>query len=141
MSGRNSISFFPYHGGLQVSVLMELFEGGDLEKKIMDKVGCLNYSVTQWEAVRPNVYDRDIRYKFNRHMSIFGGEAVSSQQKTPTADGNGWIVDEVMTIHNVPFGDHFRVCFVHRDSTYVLDFQSLSHSLVGSAAGPFEIQD
>ncbi|XP_008777790.2 C2 and GRAM domain-containing protein At5g50170 [Phoenix dactylifera] len=94
---------------LHANLLMELFEGGNLEKKIMDKVGCLNYSVTQWEVVRSNVYERHIRYKFNRHASIFGGEAVSSQQKTPTADGNGWIVDEVMTIHNVPFGDHFRV--------------------------------
>ncbi|ONK58794.1 uncharacterized protein A4U43_C09F16710 [Asparagus officinalis] len=97
---------------LSVSVesLVEVFGGGLLEKKIMEKVGCLNYSTTPWEAVGPDhVYRRQISYKFNRHISIFGGEVSSIQHKAPSLDHNGWAVDEVMTLHNVPFGDHFHV--------------------------------
>lgn len=89
---------------------MEIFGGGELEKKIMEKVGCLNYSVTQWEAMgSDHVYMRHVSYKFSRQISIFGGEVISIQHKAPNADHNGWSVDEVMTLHCVPFGDHFRV--------------------------------
>jgi len=64
--------------------MMEIFSGGQLEKKIMEKVGCINYSVTQWKAVEPDhVYERHISYKFNLQMSIFGGEVTSIQRKTP----------------------------------------------------------
>ncbi|KAL4193406.1 hypothetical protein AMTRI_Chr06g176730 [Amborella trichopoda] len=100
-----------YSASLPVSInsLMEMFGGGYLDRKIMDKAGCLNYTTTPWEAVRPEVYERHISYKLNRHISNFGEEVTSTQQKSLMADGIGWVVDEVMTLHNVPFGDHFRV--------------------------------
>lgn len=94
---------------LQVDVLMEVFDGGCLEKKIMGKVGCLNYRVTQWEATKLDCYQRSVDYKFNSHMCVFGGEVCSTQRKNRTIDGDGWMVDEAMTIHNVPLEDHFRV--------------------------------
>ncbi|XP_073012937.1 C2 and GRAM domain-containing protein At5g50170-like [Typha latifolia] len=93
---------------IKINLLMELFEGGHLEMKIMTKVGCLDYSVTPWESVDANVHERHVRYKFNRYMSIFGSEVVSTQLKS-TLDDNGWMIDDVMTLHNVPFGDYFRV--------------------------------
>ncbi|XP_058102506.1 C2 and GRAM domain-containing protein At5g50170-like isoform X2 [Magnolia sinica] len=93
----------------KMNSLMEIFDGGPFDRKIMGKVGCLNYNVTPWEAVSPDVYERHISYKFYRYISIFGGDVTSTQKKAPLTDGNGWIVDEVMTLHDVPFGDHFRV--------------------------------
>ncbi|KAL5718136.1 hypothetical protein ACHQM5_011072 [Ranunculus cassubicifolius] len=100
-----------YSAELPVNIksLMELFEGGELDHKVMGKSGCLNYTTEPWEAVRPDAFERHISFKFNRHVSVFGGEVTSTQQKTPLADGKGWIVDDVMILHDVPFGDHFRV--------------------------------
>ncbi|KAJ3675278.1 hypothetical protein LUZ60_004320 [Juncus effusus] len=96
---------------IPVDSLMEVFNGGNIETKIMSKVGCLDYSVTPWEAVKlkPSFLERQVSYKFNRYMSIFGSEVVSTQVKYPSTIGNGWIIDDVMTLHNVPFGDHFRI--------------------------------
>lgn len=94
----------------QANVFMNVFDGGFLENKIMAKVGCVNYTATEWVPKKVNVCERKVNYKLNTHMSILDGEVASIQQKARTADGNGWIVNEVMTIHNVPFGDHFHVC-------------------------------
>lgn len=95
---------------VQIKPLMEMFDGGKLEHKIMGKSGCLNYTTTTWEPVKPDVYERRLSYKFNRHVSSFGGDVTCTQQKFPIAKNEGWIVNEVMALHGVPFGDHFRVC-------------------------------
>ncbi|XP_078172254.1 C2 and GRAM domain-containing protein At5g50170-like isoform X1 [Carex rostrata] len=89
--------------------LMELFTGSHLEMKIMSKVGCLDYAVTPWEMVQTNAFKRQVSYKFNRYMSIFGSEVVSTQLKFPSSIDNGWIIKDDMSLHNVPFGDHFKV--------------------------------
>lgn len=93
----------------QADLLMGVFDGGALETRTMSRVGCLDYSATPWEAVRPGVLERHVSYKFNRYMSIFGGEVVSTQLKFPAEDGGGWTIHDVVTLHNVPFGDYFRV--------------------------------
>ena len=95
---------------VQIKSLMEVFDGGKLEHKIMGKSGCLNYATTTWEPVKPDVYERRISYKFNRHVSTFGGDVTCTQQKFPIAKKEGWIVNEVMALHGIPFGNHFRVC-------------------------------
>ncbi|RZC92467.1 hypothetical protein C5167_041810 [Papaver somniferum] len=94
---------------VNITSLMQIFDGGQLEYKVMLKSGCVNYATAEREAVKPDVFERHIRYKFNRHVSIFGGEVTSTQQKSPADDGKGWFVDEVMTLHDVPFGDHLPV--------------------------------
>lgn len=94
---------------LQVQGLMEMFDGGKLEHKVMEKSGCHNYITTPWDPVKPGVCERHLSYRFNRHVSIFGGEVTCTQQKSPLASGEGWIVNEVMSLHDVPFDDHFRV--------------------------------
>ncbi|KAJ8536509.1 hypothetical protein K7X08_034910 [Anisodus acutangulus] len=100
-----------YSAELPVNVksLMRMFDGGDLEHRVMSKSGCLNYATTSWETVAPDVSERQVSYKFNRFISVFGGEVTSTQQKSPIANGAGWIIDEIMALHDVPFGDHFRV--------------------------------
>ncbi|KAH9322295.1 hypothetical protein KI387_016934 [Taxus chinensis] len=92
-----------------VDSLMELFEGGLLDKKIMEKSGCLNYRTTPWETYKPKVYQRQCWYKFNRTISGFGVGVTSTQQKSMFDNGNGWVIEEVLTLHGVPFGDHFQL--------------------------------
>ncbi|XVE56343.1 hypothetical protein DITRI_Ditri04bG0001700 [Diplodiscus trichospermus] len=99
---------------ISITSLMEIFDGGKLEHKIMEKSGCLNYATTRWEPVKPGVSERQVSYKFNRHVSIFGGEVTCKQQKSPIANDEGWILNELMMLHNVPFSDHFRVHFVYQ---------------------------
>ncbi|KAH6832324.1 C2 calcium/lipid-binding and GRAM domain containing protein [Perilla frutescens var. hirtella] len=89
--------------------LMEMFDGGDLEHKVMSKSGCLNYVTTTWEQVTPELQERRVNYKFSRHISNFGGEVTSTQQKSASPNDSGWVVNEVMTLHDVPLSDHFRV--------------------------------
>lgn len=75
----------------------------------MEKSGCLYYATTKWEPVKPVVFERRLSYKFNSHVSVFGGEVACKQQKYPIANNEGWIVKEVMALHGVPFGDYFHV--------------------------------
>uniref|UniRef100_A0A2N9GVK6 C2 domain-containing protein n=1 Tax=Fagus sylvatica TaxID=28930 RepID=A0A2N9GVK6_FAGSY len=77
---------------INIKSLMEVFDGGKLEHKIMGKSGCLNYATTTWEPVKPDVYERR------------------------------WIVNEVMALHGVPFGNHFRVHF-----RYQIEKSALAH--------------
>ncbi|CAM8932589.1 unnamed protein product [Rhodiola kirilowii] len=91
--------------------LMTIFDGGELEYTVMVKSGCLNLVTTAWEPVKPDLFERRLYYKFSRHVSIFGGEVTCTQQKYPTEDPQGWIVNEVMALHNIPFSDLYRVHF------------------------------
>ncbi|KAL6181817.1 hypothetical protein ACLB2K_048466 [Fragaria x ananassa] len=103
--------------------LMEMFNGGEMEHKIMGKSGCLNYATTAWESINPDVFERRLSYRFNRNVSIFGGEVTCRQRKSPIANGEGWIIDEVMALQGVPFGDHFRVQLRYR-----IEKSSLAHN-------------
>lgn len=88
---------------------MELFGGGDLERKAMDRAGCLNYSSSPWESEKADVYERQAYYRFDRRISRYSGEVTSSQQKSPLSEKNGWLVEEVVTLHGVPIGDYFNL--------------------------------
>jgi len=92
-----------------VSTAMSIFEGGPLERRVMEKVGCLDYSVTEWEPVRPDVYQRQVHYKFDKKSAQHEGEAMSTQQKSPLPNKNGWLVEEVMTFEGIPIGECFNL--------------------------------
>lgn len=94
---------------VQMKSLMAMFDGGDLEHRVMARSGCLNYVTTTWEPASPGVFARRLCYKFNRHISIFGGEVTCTQQKSPIVNARGWIINEIMALHDVPFDNHFRV--------------------------------
>ncbi|KAF8391695.1 hypothetical protein HHK36_024004 [Tetracentron sinense] len=100
-----------YSSGLPIptNCFMELFSGGYLDRKVMEKVGCLSYSYTPWELDKDDVYQRQICYKFDKRISWYRGEVTSTQQRTHLSDRNGWIVEEIMTLHGVPFGDYFNL--------------------------------
>ncbi|KQJ98783.1 C2 and GRAM domain-containing protein At1g03370 [Brachypodium distachyon] len=89
--------------------LMEVFGGGSLEMKVMEKVGCLKYSATQWEPDKPDEYQRQIHYKFSRKLSPVGGEVTGTQLKSPMPNNKGWIIEEVMELQGVLLGDFFTL--------------------------------
>ena len=97
---------------LQIGSLMKMFEGGLLERKVMAKSGCLSFITTPWEELKPDTYERQLSYKFNHDVSIFGGQVISTQRKSPLEDGQGWVVNEVMALQDIPFSDHFRVSYI-----------------------------
>ncbi|KAK7350649.1 hypothetical protein VNO77_09496 [Canavalia gladiata] len=105
---------------IKMRSVMGIFDGGNLEHKIMQRTGCMNYETTAWELVKPDVFERRVSYQFNRHVSTFGGEVTCTQQKFPNANTGGWTVIEVMALHGVPFADHFHIHF-----RYEIDKSSL----------------
>lgn len=94
---------------LQVESLMEMFSGGPLEHKVMQKAGCMDYSPTEWELVKRNMHQRQISYKFDKSLSRYGGEATTTQQKYALVNQDGWAIEEVMTLQGVLLGDYFNV--------------------------------
>ncbi|KAF5179344.1 C2 and gram domain-containing protein [Thalictrum thalictroides] len=92
-----------------IKFFMGLFGGGYLECKVMEKVGCVDYSHTSWVLAKPDVYQRQIGYKFDKHVSHYRGDATSIQQLCSSSKRNGWVVEEVLTLHGIPLGDYFNV--------------------------------
>lgn len=64
----------------------------------------LRETATPWEVTRPGVLERHVGYKFNRYVSIFRGEVVSTQLSSSRRRRR-----RVHAVVNVPFGDCFRV--------------------------------
>lgn len=94
---------------LDVPTLMGIFEGGPVERRVMEKVGCTDYSVTAWEPVRTDVYQRQVHYRFDKKSVRHEGEVMSTQQKSPLPDKKGWLVEEVMTLEGTPVGEYFNL--------------------------------
>lgn len=101
--------FIVYGHLLQVELVMKIFGGGEMERKIMEKSGCLNYASTTWESKKPGIYERRVSYKYNHTVSVFGGGVTCSQQKSTAPNDEGWILNDIVALHDVPFGDNFRV--------------------------------
>ncbi|KAL5574839.1 hypothetical protein UlMin_016538 [Ulmus minor] len=91
------------------SFLMEIFSGGELDRKVMEKAGCLNYTFTPWESEKGDVYERQVNYTFDKRISRYRGEVRSIQQRSFLPDRNGLLVEEVMTLQGVPLADYFSL--------------------------------
>ncbi|KAJ8437610.1 hypothetical protein Cgig2_005361 [Carnegiea gigantea] len=98
-----------YSSVVPMNFLMELFSGGEIDKRVMEKTGCINYSCSPWEQDKGDVYERQLCYKFDKHISSYRGEVTTTQQKSPLHDKNGWLIEEVLTLHGVPLGDYFNL--------------------------------
>ncbi|KAI4296073.1 hypothetical protein L6164_036062 [Bauhinia variegata] len=94
---------------IPASFFMELFSGGELDRRIMEKSGYHNYSYTPWVSENNDIYERAIYYKFDKDISRYRGEVTSTQQRSPLPDGKGWLLEEVMNLHGVPLGDYFNL--------------------------------
>ncbi|GAB2224751.1 hypothetical protein Droror1_Dr00005521 [Drosera rotundifolia] len=92
-----------------VSFFMEAFEGGEVNRRIMERTGALNYSCTPWELDKADVYQRQVGYNFDKRISSYRGEATITQQRSTLPDKKEWLIEEVMTLQGVPFGEFFNV--------------------------------
>ncbi|KAK7246030.1 hypothetical protein RIF29_40887 [Crotalaria pallida] len=91
------------------SYFMEIFSGGELDRRVMEKSGCLNYSYTPWVSENNDISERAVYYKYEKHISRYRGEVTSTQQRSPLLNGKGWVLEEVMNLHGVPLGDYFNI--------------------------------
>ncbi|XP_004293413.1 PREDICTED: C2 and GRAM domain-containing protein At1g03370 [Fragaria vesca subsp. vesca] len=110
--GLDDVSMSEVHSSshaVPANFFVELFGGGDLDRRVMEKAGCLNYSHTPWESEKGDVYVRQIYYRYDKRVSQYRGEVTSTQQKSCLSDKNGWLFQEVMTLHAIPLGDYFNV--------------------------------
>ncbi|XP_058723694.1 C2 and GRAM domain-containing protein At1g03370 isoform X2 [Vicia villosa] len=94
---------------IPASFLMEIFSGGEVDRRVMENSGCLNYSYTPWVSENCDISERAVYYKFEKHVSSYKGEVTSTQQRSPLLDGKGWLVEEVLNLHGVPLGDYFNI--------------------------------
>ncbi|KAK7303447.1 hypothetical protein RJT34_14354 [Clitoria ternatea] len=94
---------------IPASYLMEIFSGGELDRRVMEKSGCINYSYTPWVSENNDIFERAVYYRFEKRVSSYKGEVTSTQQRSPLLDGKGWLVEEVMNLHGVPLGDYFSI--------------------------------
>ena len=90
---------------------MTLFDKGPLEEVVAEKVGYMNYVSASWDRLdsQPGVQRRQVSYQLNRQINQFGSKVSCIQQKTVSDDLDSCVLDEVLTLHDVPFGDHFQV--------------------------------
>ncbi|XP_074573271.1 C2 and GRAM domain-containing protein At1g03370-like [Curcuma longa] len=94
---------------VEMELLMGLFDGSSLEQSVMKKIGCVDYSVSPWESIKGDIYQRQVHYKMDKSLSRYGGEVTSTQQKSPVAHKKGWLIEEVMVFQGVLLGDYFNI--------------------------------
>lgn len=96
-------------GDLQTSFCMELFRGNEIEERVMERAGCLNYTHSPWESEKADMHQRQLYYKLEKCIPLYKGEVTSTQQKVRLSVKNGWVINEVMSLQGVPLGDNFAV--------------------------------
>ncbi|KAL1566901.1 C2 and GRAM domain-containing protein-like isoform X1 [Salvia divinorum] len=94
---------------LPTSFCMELFGGSEIEERVMEGAGCLNYSHSPWESDKADVHQRQLCYKLEKCIPLYKGEVVSTQQKLRLSVKNGWLINELMKLQGLPLGDNFAL--------------------------------
>ena len=99
---------------LQVESVLAVLNDERMDKSVNEKLGIVNYSSTPWELVekKSGVKRRQISYNLNKKLSQFGSKVSCIQQQTSSDDKKKLTIDEILTLHDVPFGDHFQVNFI-----------------------------
>jgi hypothetical protein len=92
-----------------MSLIIQIYEKENLHERIAENVGWLCYCPTPWESMGADVQQRRVSFKLSNRISLFGTNVTCIQQKTVKRSGHGVIVDEIWTLHDVPFGDNFQV--------------------------------
>lgn len=96
---------------LQVESVLAVLNDAKMDKSVNEKLGIVNYNSTPWELVekKSGVQRRQISYNLNKKLSQFGSKVSCIQQQTASDDKKKLTIDEILTLHDVPFGDHFQV--------------------------------
>ncbi|CAI5496300.1 unnamed protein product [Closterium sp. Naga37s-1] len=100
-----------------VEQFLAMTEQQQLQRKVADATGQTHLEVSDWVAVDgapPGAArrQRNIKFKFSRQMSPFGTTVSGVQQATKDATPGmcTWaMLEESITLHQVPFGDYFQV--------------------------------
>jgi hypothetical protein len=109
---------------LQAESVLSVFQNKDLNERVHEKLGLIDYTSTGWESVeqKPGVQRRQESYTLNRQISQFGSKVSCIQQITVTSeDAKKIVIDDMLTLHDVPFGDHFQVI-----SLMIVDISKIS---------------
>ncbi|KAI4371189.1 hypothetical protein MLD38_019455 [Melastoma candidum] len=109
LGGVEDVSLSEVHSStLGMSFFMEVFSGEDTEYRIMEKAGCLNYSCTPWESEKPDGFERQVYFRFNKRDSHYRGEVTSSPQKSHPSE-NTRLLEEAMTLNEIPVGEYVNL--------------------------------
>ncbi|CAM6094736.1 unnamed protein product [Calypogeia fissa] len=111
-----------------VQQVSQLIEYGALDHQVMEMFCVNNYRSTQWETVGddPCVKRRQVSYVMSRTQCRFGSSVTSIQQKTLSNGSRSGVFEELMTLHDVPFGDHFLVQ-VRKEASTITENPPLGH--------------
>lgn len=52
--------------------MMDMFSGGSLEHKVMERSGYVDYTATEWELLNHGKYQKRISFRFDRSLSRYG---------------------------------------------------------------------
>ena len=95
----------------QVQSVHEFFVDAQKESSVNEKLGLSNYEGSPWEVAdgKTGIQLRHRSYRLNRLITQFGSKISCIQQKSISSDSKKLIINEILTLHDVPFGDHFQV--------------------------------
>ncbi|KAG0591890.1 hypothetical protein KC19_1G209800 [Ceratodon purpureus] len=96
---------------ITVDVLHTYFTDDQKERSVNEKLGLSNYESSPWEIVdgKTGIQRRHRSYRLSRLITQFGSQISGIQQKTISIDSKKLIINEILTLHDVPFGDHFQI--------------------------------
>lgn len=97
---------------LQVESVHAIVVDDQKDRHVSEKLGLSKYESSPWEVVdgKIGIQRRHRSYRLNRLITQFGSTISSIQQKTVSTDSKKLIINEILTLHDVPFGEHFQVC-------------------------------
>eukprot|EP00850_Spirogloea_muscicola_P012524 SM000081S22658 [mRNA] locus=s81:346260:352232:- [translate_table: standard] len=95
---------------ITVAQFLSLMDTKQLDQKVAEHMGHLNYTATDWERTGEELkMQREVKYQYSRKVCSFGTRVTIMQQKSRTAEKTNCMLEELITLHDVPFGDHFQV--------------------------------
>eukprot|EP00249_Psilotum_nudum_P022501 c28540_g1_i1 orf=517-3660(+) len=96
---------------LSVESMSLMYERDHLDEKIAEKLGCMNYTTSPWVPVgdKDGVQQRQINYNLNPQVCHFGSNVTCIQQRSLQEVAPTYVIDEVLTFHDVPYADHFQI--------------------------------
>lgn len=105
------LSLYFDHNVAQVESVHAIVVDDEKDRHVNEKLGLSTYESSPWEVVDGmiGIQRRHLSYRLNRLITQFGSKISSIQQKTLSTDSKKLIINEILTLHDVPFGEHFQV--------------------------------
>eukprot|EP00897_Mesotaenium_endlicherianum_P005083 jgi/Mesen1/4602/ME000232S03854 len=101
---------------VSVEQFLALVDHQELMEKVAEVSGQLNWTASPWDAASQSdgrggttLWHREVTYTLTRQTSSFGTAVTATQQKSKSPSGDWARMEELITMHDVPFGDSFQV--------------------------------